>query len=78
VIAAGERSADNENTANLPAYARTDAAIFYKLGKHLDLAVNFRNIFNTTYDETSTFSDVFGGISPGAPFSVFGTVTARY
>jgi iron complex outermembrane recepter protein len=78
VIAVGRRPADNDNTAHLPAYVRTDAAVFYKIGKHVELGVNFRNLFDVEYYETSTFGDVFGGISPGAPFSVFGTITARY
>jgi iron complex outermembrane receptor protein len=78
VIAVGRRPADNDNTANLPDYVRTDAAIYYKITRHVDLAVNFRNIFDVRYYETSTFGDPFGGISPGAPFSVFGSITARY
>jgi iron complex outermembrane recepter protein len=78
VIGVSNRPADNDNTATLPDYVRTDAAIYYKFTRHLDLAVNFRNIFNVRYFETSTFGDPFGGISPGAPFSVFGSITARY
>jgi iron complex outermembrane receptor protein len=78
VIAVGPRPADNENTVRLPDYVRTDAAIYYRPIKHLDLALNFKNIFDVRYWETSTFADPFGGISPGAPFSVFGTVTVRY
>jgi iron complex outermembrane recepter protein len=78
VIAVGRRPADNDNTATLPDYVRTDAAIYYKLTRHLDLAVNVRNLFDVRYYETSTFGDPFGGISPGAPLSVFGSITARY
>jgi iron complex outermembrane receptor protein len=78
VTAVGRRPADNENTVNLPDYVRTDAAVYYRPFKHLDLALNFKNIFDVRYYETSTFADPFGGISPGAPFSVFGTVTVRY
>jgi iron complex outermembrane receptor protein len=78
VIAVGERPADNFGTANLPSYVRTDAAIYYRPLKHFDLALNFKNLFDTRYFETSTFADPDAGISPGAPCSVFGTITARY
>ena len=78
VVAVGRRPADNDNTATLPDYVRTDAAIYYKLTRHVDLAVNFKNLFDVRYFETSTFGDTFGGISPGPPFSVFGSITARY
>jgi hypothetical protein len=44
----------------------------------VDLALNFKNSFDTKYFETSTFADPFAGISPGAPFSVFGSLMVRY
>jgi iron complex outermembrane recepter protein len=78
VIAIGSRPADNFDTASLPSYVRTDAALYYRRWKHLDLALNFKNLFDVEYFETSTFADPDAGISPGAPFSVFGSVTARY
>lgn len=78
VIAVGTRPADNANTATLPAYARTDAAIYYRPWKFLELSVNVKNLFNITYFEASTFGNVNNGISPGPPISVFGTITARY
>jgi len=78
VVAVGRRPADNDNSATLPDYVRTDAAIYYKVTRHVDLAVNFRNLFDVRYFETSTFADPFGGITPGPPFSVFGSITARY
>jgi outer membrane receptor protein involved in Fe transport len=53
-------------------------ALYYRPWKHLDLALNIKNLFNTDYFETATFGDPFAGISAGAPFSVYGTVTARY
>jgi iron complex outermembrane receptor protein len=78
VVTVGRRPADNDNSATLPDYVRTDAAIYYRITRHLDLAVNFKNLFDVRYFETSTFGDPFGGITPGPPFSVFGSITARY
>jgi iron complex outermembrane recepter protein len=78
LIAVGSRPADNFDTVSLPSYVRTDAALYYRRWKHLDLALNFKNLFDVEYFETSTFADPDAGISPGAPFSVFGSVTARY
>ena len=78
MIAVGSRPADNFGTADLPSYVRADAALFYRRWKHLDLALNFRNLFDQEYFESSNFGDADAGISFGAPFSVFGTVTARY
>ena len=78
IVGVGQRPADDDNTVTLPDYVRTDAAIYYRPWKHLDLALNFKNLFDTDYIETATFGDPFAGISPGAPFSVFGTLTARY
>jgi iron complex outermembrane receptor protein len=78
LVGVGDRPADNENTVTLPDYVRTDLALYYQPWKHVDLALNIKNLFNIDYIETSTFGDPFAGISPGAPFSVFGTVTARY
>jgi iron complex outermembrane receptor protein len=78
IIAVGKRPADSLNTAELPAYARTDAAVNYRLSKHFDFALNIKNLFDVKYFETSTFADPDTGISPGAPVTVLGTVTARY
>jgi iron complex outermembrane receptor protein len=78
VIAVGARPSDDFDSTYLPAYARTDAAVYYKLGKHLDFAVNVRNVLDVNYFETSTFGVAESGITPGAPVSVFGTITARY
>jgi iron complex outermembrane receptor protein len=76
LTAVGRRPADDFDTANLPGYVRTDAAVYYRRFKHLDLALNFKNLFDVNYFETSTFADTDAGISPGAPFSVFGTISA--
>ena len=78
IIAVGSRPADNLGTADLPSYLRTDAALYFRRWKHLDLALNFRNLFDQEYFESSNFGDADAGITFGAPFSVFGTVTARY
>lgn len=78
IIGVGSRPADNENTVTLPSFVRTDAAIYHRRWRPFEIAVNFRNLFDIRYWEASTFSDPFTGISPGAPFSVYGTITARY
>jgi outer membrane receptor for monomeric catechols len=50
----------------------------FRLSQNIDLALNFKNLFDLTHFETSTFGVWENGISPGAPFSGFGTVTVRY
>ena len=48
----GHRPADNDNTVTLPDYVRTDVALYYQPWKHLDLALNIKNLFNIDYIET--------------------------
>ncbi|MBD0389267.1 MAG: TonB-dependent siderophore receptor, partial [Nostoc sp. C3-bin3] len=66
---AGDRYADLDNTSVLPSYFRTDSAIYYKQ-KNWRLGLNFRNLFNETYYETSQSRNI---IYPGAPFTVIGS-----
>ncbi|MBW4678304.1 MAG: TonB-dependent siderophore receptor [Desmonostoc geniculatum HA4340-LM1] len=70
----GERQGDLGNTFQLPSYLRTDAAIFYKRDS-FRTALNFRNLFNINYFETS-FSRL--NVSPGAPFTVQGTISWEF
>ncbi|RUT07363.1 ferrichrome-iron receptor [Dulcicalothrix desertica PCC 7102] len=70
----GERNADLENTSILPSYFRTDSAIYYKRD-NWRLALNFRNLFNQTYYETSQSRDI---IYPGAPFTVIGSFSIQF
>ena len=71
-VAVGKRPADSLNTAELPAYARTDSAVNYQLSQHLGFALIIKNLFTVKYFETATFADPDAGISPGAPVTVLG------
>jgi iron complex outermembrane recepter protein len=70
----GERYADVENTSVLPSYFRTDSAIYYKRD-NWRLALNFRNLFNEAYYETSQSRNI---IYPGAPFTVIGSFSVQF
>jgi iron complex outermembrane receptor protein len=78
VVTVGRRPADNFDTVNLPSDVRADAAIYYRPWKHLDLALNFKNLFDVQYFETSTVCLVMISrqgppnivASPKAPLSV--------
>jgi iron complex outermembrane recepter protein len=70
----GDRYADVENTSVLPSYFRTDSAIYYKQD-NWRLALNFRNLFNETYYETSQARNT---IYPGAPFTVIGSFSIQF
>jgi iron complex outermembrane receptor protein len=70
----GDQEGDIENTFVLPSYVRADAAIYYRRGP-LNLAVNFKNLFDTRYFEGSR-NDV--RVIPGAPFSVVGTISWEF
>jgi iron complex outermembrane receptor protein len=70
----GDRYADLENTSVLSSYFRTDSAIYYKQD-NWRLALNFRNLFNETYYETSQSRNI---IYPGAPFTVIGSFSIQF
>ncbi|BAY68217.1 TonB-dependent siderophore receptor [Anabaena sp. FACHB-709] len=70
----GDRYADVENTSLLSSYFRTDSAIYYKRD-NWRLALNFRNLFNETYYETSQARNT---IYPGAPFTVIGSFSIQF
>lgn len=78
IIAVGKRASDDFASDDLPRYVRTDAAVKYRFSKHVDAALNIKNLFNRKYFETSTFGTWENGISPGAPFTAFGTIRIRY
>jgi iron complex outermembrane recepter protein len=70
----GDRNADLNNTSILPSYFRTDSAIYYKRD-NWKAALNFRNLFNETYYETSQGRNT---IYPGAPFTVIGSFSVQF
>ncbi|MBD2342621.1 TonB-dependent siderophore receptor [Anabaena subtropica] len=70
----GDRFADNQNTSTMVNYFRTDSAIYYKRD-NWRLGLNIRNLFNTTYYETSQSRQI---IYPGAPFTVIGSFSIQF
>ncbi|MEC4812228.1 MAG: TonB-dependent receptor [Scytonema sp. PMC 1069.18] len=71
---AGERQGDLANSFELPSYLRTDAAIFYKR-EQFRAALNFRNLFDIEYFESSLSR---GRVFYGAPFTVLGTISWQF
>jgi iron complex outermembrane receptor protein len=70
----GDRAGDAANTFEVPSYLTTDAAIFYERDR-FRAALNFRNIFDVDYFENA-FSQL--RVSPGAPFTVQGSLSWRF
>jgi iron complex outermembrane recepter protein len=67
----GDREATLPNTITIPSYIRTDATIFYKQPNY-QLGLSFKNLFDTKYYDSQGFL-----LSPGAPFTVLGTVSIK-
>ncbi|MHC5747667.1 MAG: TonB-dependent siderophore receptor [Nostoc sp.] len=67
----GERPGDTLNTFQLPSYLRTDAAIFYKRNR-FRAALNFQNLFDVDYFETSFNRN---RVFYGDPLTVQGTIS---
>jgi catecholate siderophore receptor len=73
IIARSKSYASISNSVRLPAYARVDAALFYKLANGIEVQVNAENLFDADYFPTA-HSD--NNIAPGAPRSI--KATARF
>ncbi|QYO67885.1 TonB-dependent siderophore receptor [Leptolyngbya sp. 7M] len=71
----GERWADNANTAELPSFFRTDAAIFYERDR-FRAALNFRNLFDVEYYTSNFGSSDF--VNRGLPFTLQGTISWQF
>ncbi|MBE7385487.1 MAG: TonB-dependent receptor [Leptolyngbya sp. SIO1E4] len=74
VFFVGEREGDEENSFQVPGYTRTDASIFYRRN-NWRAAVNFENIFNIDYIESS------GGrldVNTGTPFAVSASFSVEF
>jgi iron complex outermembrane recepter protein len=67
----GDREATLPNTITIPSYIRTDATIFYKQPNY-QLGLSFKNLFDTKYYDSQGFL-----LSPGAPFTVLGTISIK-
>ncbi|NJR69832.1 MAG: TonB-dependent siderophore receptor [Synechococcales cyanobacterium CRU_2_2] len=70
----GDRAGDLNNNFDLPSYTRTDASIFYRRDR-LTAQLNFKNLLNTRYFESSR--DAFR-VNPGPPFSIQGTLSWKF
>ncbi|MEA5605577.1 TonB-dependent siderophore receptor [Nostoc sp. UHCC 0252] len=68
----GDR-ANFDNTYEVPSYFRTDASIFYKQDR-FRAALNFKNLFDIDYFESSLGNRVYYG----QPFTVQGTVSWQF
>ncbi|BBC27145.1 TonB-dependent siderophore receptor [Pseudanabaena sp. ABRG5-3] len=73
----GNRAGDRQNTYEVGDYFLTNAAIFYKRDQWR-FGLNFNNLFNTNYiSGVGGISRNFGN-SPGAPFSVVGSIGIQF
>jgi iron complex outermembrane receptor protein len=70
----GDREAELPNDLVLPAYVRADASIFYKRDRWR-VGLNFKNLFNTSYFESSQNTRL---VYPGAPFTLQGTISVEF
>lgn len=70
----GERQGDLDNSFQLDDYLRTDAAIYYRREK-LNLALNFKNLFDADYIE---FSDDDLRVGTADPFAVLFSTSYRF
>ncbi|WP_298917439.1 TonB-dependent receptor [uncultured Nostoc sp.] len=69
------RQGDLENSFELPSYIRTDAAIYYR-ENNWRAAINFQNLFDVRYFETSELGRTT--VIPGAPLTVIGSFTIEF
>ncbi|OKH56002.1 ferrichrome-iron receptor [Calothrix sp. HK-06] len=68
----GDKEATLPNTITIPSYVRTDATIFYRQPNY-QVGLSFKNLFDTRYYDSTGFL-----LTPGAPFTVLGTVSIRF
>ena len=67
VIARSSSFASISNNVKLPAYARVDAAAYYKVTRGIEAQINVENIFGADYFPTAHNDN---NIAPGAPRAV--------
>ena len=75
LIARSKSYASIGNSVTLPAYARVDGALFYKLPNGIEAQVNFENILGADYFPTAHNDN---NIAPGAPRTVKATLGYRF
>ncbi|PSB06722.1 TonB-dependent siderophore receptor [Pleurocapsa sp. CCALA 161] len=73
VFVQGEKPGDTENTFDVPAYARTDAVLYYRR-ENWRAQLNFENLLDTDYFIDGNEE----GVTPGAPFTVRGQLSAEF
>lgn len=83
VYLSGERPGDNENTFELPGYARVDAFASYDWQvdrTHWTAQLNLKNIFDTDYHTVTNTLDAVprASIIPGAPFTAIGSIKVQF
>ena len=71
LIARSKSYASISNQVKLPAYARVDTAVFYRLTRGVEAQVNVENVFGADYFPTAHNDN---NIAPGAPRTVRATV----
>lgn len=79
LIAVDSRSADPENTAVLPGYARFDAMLGYDLrvaSQRVQLQLNVQNLLDERYYANSGGSS--NNVIPGAPINVLGSMRVEF
>jgi catecholate siderophore receptor len=67
VIARSKSYASISNAVKLPAYARIDGAVYYKLARGVEAQINVENLFGTDYFPTAHNDN---NIAPGAPRTI--------
>lgn len=74
VFVVGKRPGDTANTYTLPAYARTDALLYYR-NKRWRVQLNIENLFDVRY-----FTQAFDreAVYDGAPFTIKGQVSVTF
>lgn len=70
----GERQGDLDNSFRVPSYVRTDASLFYRRD-NWRAGINLRNLFDIDYIEAT---DTRSRITPGAPFTIIGSVSVEF
>ena len=75
VIARSKSYATLSNAVTLPAYARVDAALYYKLPHGIETQVNVENLLGAHYFPTANADN---NIAPGAPRTVKATLGYRF
>ena len=63
------------NTVIVPSFTRVDAALYFDLNENWSAQINAENLFDIDY-----FASAHNNfnISPGAPFSLYGTIRAKF